>query len=319
MTSTDLVPGQVGDAIDFDGANDYMALRNINYTGAGAITSMSVGAWVNTTFTGGNFNNWAILDFDRSEYFNFFVGGTGNVGFSTAAGGIDDFYAGAGINDGNWHYLTAVFDGTNKYIYIDGLLAGTQLNPHGGVGLGTATTRYGMVGDGSEAISFNATRNNLYYDGMYDELQYSSTAWDADWIQTNYNNQNAPSSFVTIGATATPINCGCEVTYQYHKEFVFQAAQVSGGSPLVDFTALIAVTDPDLRNVANGGNVQNINGYDIQFRESGGATALNYQIEKYVPTTGELVAWVKIPTLSNATNTTIEMHYGNASVGSWVR
>ena len=31
----------------------------------------------------------------------------------------------ADINNGNWHYITGVRNGTTGYLYIDGVLAGT--------------------------------------------------------------------------------------------------------------------------------------------------------------------------------------------------
>lgn len=77
---------------------------------------------------------------------------------------------------------------------------------------------------------------------------------------------------------------------------------------------LISITDPDLRTTANGGHVENVNGYDILFTLGDCSTLLSHQIEKYSPTTGELVVWVKIPTLYYSIDYGIHMYYGNASV-----
>lgn len=201
MTSSDLVTGKLGDAIDFDGANDYFALANKFYTNSGEIPQLTISAWINTTFTNTSMSsNWSILDFDRSEYFNMFIHGDGRLGFATRAGSINDSYAGAvgDLNDGNWHHVVGVFNGTDKLLYVDGALALTVTNPHGGVALGTGANRFGFIGDGSEANSFNGSRNNRYYDGMYDEIRFLSTSLSSDWIATEYNNQNNPSSFYTL-------------------------------------------------------------------------------------------------------------------------
>jgi hypothetical protein len=162
-------------ALEFDGTNDYVAL-NKSYNAAGVIPLLTVEAWVNTSVGGLSdvYGNWSIVDFDRSEYYNVFINGnTGEVGFSTTAtsGGIDDFYSGATVNDGFWHHIVAVYDGVDKIIYVDGVEAARKNNPHSGVGLGTGTTRFGIVGDGSEAAGFNGGRNNRYYDGWVDELR----------------------------------------------------------------------------------------------------------------------------------------------------
>lgn len=161
-------------ALEFDGNNDYVAL-NKSYNSVGAIPQITVEAWVNTTVSGAGTNdNWAIVDFDRSEYFNLFVrGDNGEVGFSTTAtsGGIHDFYSGVPVNDGLWHHIAAVYDGVDKIIYVDGTEVARSNNPHSGVGLGTGLSRFGILGDGSESGSFNAGRNNFYYNGRIDEVR----------------------------------------------------------------------------------------------------------------------------------------------------
>ena len=51
-------------------------------------------------------------------------------------------------------------------------------------------------------------------------------------------------------------------------------------------------------------------GNDILFTSSDGTTKINYQREQY--SSGTLVAWVKVPTLSHTANTVIYMYYGNS-------
>ena len=162
----------------FDGTNDYVAL-NMNYSVVGQIPIITVEAWINTSESGTDeFDNWSIVDFDRSEYYNFFVrGDNGQVGFSTSdnVGVINDFYSNASVNDGNWHHITAVYDGTDKVIYIDGIEDARNINAHGGNNLGTGVTRYGFIGDGSEASVFDGTRNSKYYNGFIDEVRIWNT------------------------------------------------------------------------------------------------------------------------------------------------
>ena len=201
MTSSDLVTGKLGNAIDFDGSNDYFALANKFYTNSGEIPQLTVSAWINTTYSNSSMSsNWSILDFDRSEYYNMFIHGDGRLGFATRAGGINDSYAGStgDLNDGNWHHVVGVFNGTSKLLYIDGSLALTVSNPHGGASLGTGANRFGFIGDGSEATSFNGNRNNRYYDGMYDEIRFTNNSLSSDWIATEYNNQNNPAGSQTL-------------------------------------------------------------------------------------------------------------------------
>jgi hypothetical protein len=178
-------------ALNFDGTNDYVSL-DMSYSSSGAISKLTVEAWVNTSEnTSGNHDNWAIIDFDRSEYYNLYITGNGQVGFSTTGsnGGINDFYSGSSnvVNDGQWHHITAVFDGINKVIYIDGVEVARKINPHGGRSIGTARTRFGIIGDGSEAVSYNGGRNNVYYKGSVDELRIWNVVRTPAEIQANMN------------------------------------------------------------------------------------------------------------------------------------
>ena len=55
-----------------------------------------------------------------------------------------------------------------------------------------------------------------------------------------------------------------------------------------------------LTTVANGGNVQNANGYDVIFTSDAGcATKLDHKVEGYTATTGAVNYWVRVPLLSH--------------------
>ncbi len=197
--------GQINGADEFDGLDDYIAIQNLNYNTAGQIDKLTVCAWFNTSLGGGgSFDNWAIVDFDRSDYYNFFIyGDTGEIGFSTGGTGIVDMQGNTPANDGFWHYGCVVFDSSlvnDKMIYLDGGLDAQQDAYTIGTNLGTGNTRYGFIGDGSEAIVFDGDRNGLYYEGFIDEFRISNTARTPDWIETSFNNQDDPSSFLSFDA-----------------------------------------------------------------------------------------------------------------------
>jgi Concanavalin A-like lectin/glucanases superfamily/Domain of unknown function (DUF2341)/Fibronectin type III domain len=82
-----------------------------------------------------------------------------------------------------------------------------------------------------------------------------------------------------------------------------------------NFTVLVSVTDPALKTIANGGHVANVNGFDIGFyADSGGTTKLKWEVEKYDGTTGNLIAWVKIPSVSSTTDTLLYLFYGDPTI-----
>lgn len=73
--------------------------------------------------------------------------------------------------------------------------------------------------------------------------------------------------------------------------------------------------EPDLRVIGSGGEVTNSNGYDIIFAgNADGSSPYAFEIEQYVGATGVVIFWVKIPTLTFATNTVLYVLFGNAAI-----
>ncbi len=106
-----------------------------------------------------------------------------------------------------------------------------------------------------------------------------------------------------------------DAAYGYRKAITIRAAGVAGS--LTDFPVLVSIgSDSQLRTAANGGHVQNSNGYDMVFLAADGITPLSHEIEAYVPLTGQLIAWVKVPSMSSTADTVIYLYYGDGSVTS---
>jgi len=88
----------------------------------------------------------------------------------------------------------------------------------------------------------------------------------------------------------------------------------SCSSNLTDFPLLIRIAnDPQLRHKSYGGSVENINGYDIYFKDAMN-NQLAHEVELYDGSMGSLRAWVKIPALSISASTVIYMEYGNPGI-----
>jgi len=96
--------------------------------------------------------------------------------------------------------------------------------------------------------------------------------------------------------------------YAYGKTITIQGSRISG--TVTNFPVLISLTDNSLRTTGNGGRVQSANGYDIIFTLPDCSTILPMQIEKYTASTGEYVAWVRLPSLVSGNNQIIYMFYG---------
>ena len=107
---------------------------------------------------------------------------------------------------------------------------------------------------------------------------------------------------------------GSAIRLSVSEEFSSQFAKVA--EFLIDFPVLISLSPPqsdELATIANGGRIYSNNGYDIIFTDAN-YNKLDHQVESYDPVTGALVAWVRLPILSNAVNTTVRILYSNDQV-----
>ena len=193
-------------SLNFDGDNDYAAIENMHYDQSGQISELTVSAWVKVPLDGGS---WSIVDFDRSEYFNCVAGENygsvasegDRVGFHTRAnnGGIRDMWSSGSIRDNQWHHIVWVFDSQEQYdkkIYIDGVLDAQQDAYSTNSNLGSGAVRYGFLGDGSEANSYNAGKNNIFYHGRMDQVSIWHRAFASDEINSLLNINNNENDLV---------------------------------------------------------------------------------------------------------------------------
>ena len=100
------------------------------------------------------------------------------------------------LNDGNWHHYVWTYSGT-------GLASGVQ-GYQDGVAL-ALTTDTDSLGNNSmqSTVPVNlGSRQNAgnYYNGLLDEVRISSAVRSANWIMTEYNNQNSPATFYSVSS-----------------------------------------------------------------------------------------------------------------------
>ncbi|TET82240.1 MAG: DUF2341 domain-containing protein, partial [Anaerolineales bacterium] len=98
-----------------------------------------------------------------------------------------------------------------------------------------------------------------------------------------------------------------DVDWSYRKKITIYASQVSAD---LNYFPVLINQSSDAELAANA----QADGGDILFTSANGTTKLDHEIETYVPGTGELVAWVEVPSLSGSVNTVLYMYYGNATV-----
>jgi hypothetical protein len=190
MDATDVVAGRLGNAIDFDGVNDY--LTNAAFAWVNASNTITVTTWNNVTtaetkaanlfgFTesGGQrvatHGPWS----DATLYWDFGAAGVpGRV--SSAYNSYRD----------KWTYVGLTSPGAgggNMSIYFDGtfITSSTASDPN--------VTLTGF--------SLGSLGASQYHDGRIDEFRLASVVRDAGWIGTEYNNQSTSTTFYSTSTT----------------------------------------------------------------------------------------------------------------------
>jgi hypothetical protein len=313
--------GKIGNALGSTGAtgSGFVSVPSSVYGGGGQLTES---IWVKTTGLNNNAQSlflyklnygantgYALIDngqYSASEYF--FVG---NVSPSPIARSV--------VNDGNWHYLTGTYaTGTNgSKLYLDGVFqSSTTISPD-------------SVADTADILTIGQYQGNGGA-GYTDEARISNIARSADWIKTEYLNQNSPGTFASLGGIQTP-KAGVAIssrgvsslgwyatggTWTNRRAIVIDHTKISNvaTTSYSSFPMLFSTTDTEFKYTGfSGGKVASSTGADILFTSSDGLTKLNYERESYSSSTGNLIAWVQIPLLSATTDTTLYMYYGNPS------
>jgi hypothetical protein len=166
-----------------------------------------------------------------------------------------------------------------------------------------------------EGSGFNDITDNAIYSGAATATLTIPGATEAmtgflfRCIVTDAGSNSITSNSALLTFTLPDVYFG----YRYSMDLTVDPA--SGGDDLTDFPLLIDLTNSLLRSESNGGHVANTNGYDIIFTGADGSRLFS-QTENYDPTTGSLTAWVRIPVLSAASTTTINILYGNNSIAA---
>jgi hypothetical protein len=116
------------------------------------------------------------------------AGNTGNVNTS------------ATVLDSTWHHFFLVWDGTTVRSYVDGTADNTG-SLSGTLNNSIASTAIGIF-EGSLGGGF---------DGKLDQVTFSDATRSADWITSEFNNQKASQTFLSVGAE-TPTGGGTSFT-----------------------------------------------------------------------------------------------------------
>ena len=171
---------------------------------------------------------------------------------------------------------------------------------------------------------------------QFTEIEHALAATNSATGSATYcfrlvDGDGTPEGIDYTEGTYGKVTLGADLEFGYRKSITFDHLKFTDatcGATISNFPVLVSLTDAELKHVdeATPGRVADLQGDDIIFRATDGGTCggtspctLDHEIEKYDPTTGELVAWVRIPVLNSRTassDSVIYMYYGNSDVAT---
>jgi tetratricopeptide (TPR) repeat protein len=183
---------QRGNVLSLDGDGDYVDCGNspaFNITG-----SITMAAWIKVNkfdkswqaiVTKGYQNTWSLCREGDSNSINIYgsqatSGYSGYVGFDITVGLVAD---NVNVNDGRWHHIAGVYDGTKLYLYIDGVLNGSE-------------DLYGRFAINNDPVYIGdvSTEQAYGWNGLIDDVRIYSYALSPEEIAAIYNGKEPTSA-----------------------------------------------------------------------------------------------------------------------------
>ncbi len=185
--------GKFGFAQDFDDSTTPQNHIRLDAVSDAAWTAVTVQAWINADDTGDDRifgKSWGTGSSDQTWLLR---KNTANIGTrmrtnTTNNGGFDPF----AYSTGTWYHAAITWDASDSQlrVYVNGVQRGnTTLN---GATMYTAP----LV---NEPTIGNTATVNRGFDGQLQEARISDIARSVDWLLTEFNNQDDPSSFYSVG------------------------------------------------------------------------------------------------------------------------
>jgi hypothetical protein len=230
MNGVGFAPGEVGQAFSLDGVSSYVSIPDSPSLHS-LTSSLTIEAWIRVNqFPNGGWT--AIVTKGDSSWRLHRYGNTSRLAFDTDGLGAE-LVSNGSMDDGQWHHVAAVYDGTHKYLYVDGALD-------------ASCSATGLISQNSYPVCIggNAEAPGRIWNGLIDEVSIYNRALTASEIQAIYLAgssgkcipQVAPSflsqptnQMVTVGSTVN-FNVAASGTPHLSYQWNFNGTNLNGAT-----------------------------------------------------------------------------------------
>jgi len=202
-TSSKTATGEIGKALSYNGSTDgSFAAINLSATN---IATLSF--WMKWTSNANDDD----LAFEYTPNYNTNAGGF-IADWNASGFGGGKFETGMGKGNftywtdlfarpaaGTWHLVHLVFNrsGSTNKAYVDGSLQTLTTATHSASGMGNFSN--------SSLYFMSRAASSLNAAGTLDEVRLSTIERNPNWVAAEYNNQNSPGTFITMGSESCAI------------------------------------------------------------------------------------------------------------------
>jgi hypothetical protein len=188
QSATTTTIGKVGQALKFDGSNDYVSLG----TGPGqhGSSAMSVGFWFRSRV--GDSAYQTIITQIRSGFSGWYIARITNekfeVSIDTSGSPVAVAQSDSSYADTNWHHVMGIYDGATVQVYVDGVA--TDSSPpskSGTVNVSSGNSRPVCLGIASSGALTCAELGTSNLDSDIDDLRIYNRALSANEVKQLYN------------------------------------------------------------------------------------------------------------------------------------
>ena len=172
------------DYMSFDGTDDYVVTSD-DSTGGNIV---SVSTWIKTSYNNVAIDNGIIGKWDTGEGKRIYMFShdvtTNYLSFLTSPDGAysasNRVYYTTAINDGEWHHIVGVHDGSSNYLYVDGDLKDSADVDNGLYGT-TQSISYGVI------LNSNTPLANSFFNGDISNIRFYNRVLSSAEILSLYN------------------------------------------------------------------------------------------------------------------------------------